>query len=84
MSCIVNDRDRFDRSITGRVFRNMKKYVDVPFREASRGLMSKISMPCIFPSNSRRSRPVAWSRSVGMVPGLAPGGRRSSSVFTSI
>ena len=41
----------------------------VPFLLASRGLMSKISTPCIFPRISRRSRPVACSRSVGMVPG---------------
>jgi len=43
--------------------------VYVPFLLASRGLMSKISTPCIFPRISRRSRPVACSRSVGMVPG---------------
>lgn len=42
---------------------------NVPFLLASRGLMSKISTPCIFPRISRRSRPVACSRSVGMVPG---------------
>ena len=46
--------------------------------------MSKTSMPCIFPRISKRSRPVACSRSVGMVPGEAPGGRRSDSVRTSI
>jgi hypothetical protein len=41
----------------------------VPFLLASSGLRSKISTPCIFPRISRRSRPVACSRSVGMVPG---------------
>ena len=45
--------------------------------------MSKISTPCIFPRISRRSRPVACSRSVGMVPGLAPSGRRSASEVIS-
>ena len=45
--------------------------------------MSKISIPCIFPNISRRSRPVAWSRSVGTVPVAAPGGRRSASVWIS-
>ena len=55
----------------------------VPFLLASRGLMSKISTPCIFPRISRRSRPVACSRSVGMVPGLAPSGRRSASQVIS-
>ena len=55
----------------------------VPFRLESNGLMSKTSMPCIFPRISRRSRPVDWLRSVGTVPGSAPGGRRSSIVLTS-
>lgn len=55
-----------------------------PFREASMGLMSKMSMPCIFPMSSRRSRPVACSTSVGMVPGFAPGGMRSSSFLISV
>jgi hypothetical protein len=41
----------------------------VPRRLASSGLMSKISIPCIFPRTSRRSRPVACSASVGTVPG---------------
>ena len=50
----------------------------IPRRLASRGLMSKMSMPCIFPRISRRSRPVACSASVGTVPGLAPAGSRSS------
>jgi hypothetical protein len=45
--------------------------------------MSKMSMPCIFPTSSRRSRPVACSTSVGMVPGFAPGGTRSSSLLIS-
>ena len=45
--------------------------------------MSKISMPCIFPRISRRSRPVDCSRSVGTVPGFAPGALRSSSVLIS-
>ncbi len=40
--------------------------------------MSKMSMPCIFPRISSRSNPVACSRSVGTVPGSAPGGSRSS------
>lgn len=57
---------------------------NIPFLEASRGLMSKMSMPCILPISSRRSIPVAWSTSVGTVPGLAPGGMRSSSVFISV
>lgn len=52
--------------------------IHLPTLSAGRGLMSKISMPCIFPRISRRSRPVACSRSVGMLPGAAPGGRRSS------
>ena len=56
---------------------------DIPFLDASSGFMSKTSIPCIFPSISNRSKPVACSRSVGMVPGSAPGGRRSSSVLTS-
>ena len=56
----------------------------VPFLEASRGLMSKMSIPCIFPISSRRSRPVACSTSVGTVPDLAPGGIKSSSVLISI
>ena len=56
---------------------------DVPSLEASRGFMSKISMPCIFPRISKRSKPVACSRSVGTVPGSAPGGRRSSSLLMS-
>lgn len=56
----------------------------LPLREASNGFMSKTSTPCIFPRISRRSRPVACSRSVGMVPGLAPGGRRSCSLLMSV
>ena len=55
----------------------------IPFRLASNGLMSKTSMPCILPRISNRSRPVDCSRSVGTVPGSAPGGRRSSYVLTS-
>lgn len=56
----------------------------VPFLLASRGLRSKTSTPCIFPRISRRSRPVACSRSVGMVPGAAPlSGRRSCSPVIS-
>jgi hypothetical protein len=58
-------------------------YVYVPFLLASSGLMSKMSTPCIFPRISRRSRPVACSRSVGMVPGWAPSGRRSASEVIS-
>lgn len=54
-----------------------------PLRDASSGLMSKTSIPCIFPRISKRSRPVACSRSVGTVPGRAPGGRRSASVLIS-
>lgn len=57
---------------------------DVPRRLASNGLMSKMSMPCIFPRISRRSRPVACSASVGMVPGFAPGAKRSASVLISV
>lgn len=55
----------------------------VPCRLASNGFMSKMSMPCILPKISRRSRPVACSRSVGMVPGCAPGGTRSCSLLIS-
>lgn len=57
---------------------------NVPTRLASNGLMSKMSMPCIFPRISRRSRPVACSRSVGTVPGFAPGPTRSASVLISV
>lgn len=35
--------------------------------------MSKTSTPSILPNNSNLSKPVAWSKSVGIVPGLAPG-----------
>ena len=56
----------------------------VPFRLASNGFMSKTSTPCILPRISNRSRPVDWSRSVGTVPGSAPGGRRSSSDLISV
>jgi hypothetical protein len=56
----------------------------VPLREASRGFMSKMSMPCIFPNISNRSKPVACSRSVGMDPTAAPGASRSSSVLISV
>lgn len=55
----------------------------VPTRSEGRGLMSKMSIPCIFPRISRRSRPVACSRSVGTVPGSAPGGNRSSGPLIS-
>lgn len=56
----------------------------VPFLLASSGLRSKMSTPCIFPRISRRSRPVACSMSVGMVPGAAPPeGRRSCSLVIS-
>ena len=58
--------------------------VYVPFLLASSGLRSKMSTPCIFPRISRRSRPVACSMSVGMVPGAAPPeGRRSCSLVIS-
>ena len=58
--------------------------VYVPFLLASSGLRSKMSTPCIFPRISRRSRPVACSMSVGMVPGAAPVlGRRSCSLVIS-
>lgn len=57
--------------------------VYVPFLLASRGVMSKISTPCILPMISRRSRPVDCSMSVGMVPGWAPGGMRSCSEVIS-
>lgn len=56
----------------------------VPFRLASNGFMSKTSTPCILPRISNRSSPVDWSRSVGTVPGSAPGGRRSSSDLISV
>ena len=55
-----------------------------PLRDESRGFMSKMSTPCILPKISNRSRPVACSRSVGMVPGGAPGPRRSSDVWISV
>ena len=55
----------------------------IPKREASNGFMSKISTPCIFPKISNRSRPVACSRSVGIVPGAAPGPMRSASLLIS-
>lgn len=57
---------------------------NVPFREASRGRISKMSTPSIFPRISRRSRPVDCSRSVGTEPGAAPGPTRSSSVLMSV
>lgn len=56
----------------------------LPLREASSGRMSKMSTPSILPRISRRSRPVACSRSVGTVPGAAPGPKRSSSVLISV
>ena len=56
----------------------------IPLREASRGRISKTSTPSVLPRISRRSRPVACSRSVGTVPGWAPGPIRSSSVLTSV
>ena len=43
-----------------------------------------MSTPCIFPKISRRSKPVACSRSVGTVPGSAPGGSKSCSVLISM
>lgn len=46
--------------------------VSLPVRLESRGLMSKMSTPSIFPKISRRSRPVACSKSVAMVPDAAP------------
>lgn len=55
----------------------------VPLLEESKGLMSKMSTPCILPKISSRSRPVACSRSVGTVPGAAPGGSRSASDLIS-
>lgn len=58
--------------------------LELPFRLASNGRISKISTPCIFPKISNRSRPVDCSRSVGMVPGWAPGGRRSCSSLISV
>lgn len=63
--------------ISGRA-RQLQVSGDVPRRLASRGLMSKMSTPCIFPRISRRSRPVDCSASVGTVPGFAPSGIRSS------
>lgn len=55
----------------------------IPSREASRGFWSKISIPCILPKSSNRSKPVDCSRSVGTVPGFAPGARRSDGVLAS-
>jgi hypothetical protein len=82
---LVTSECKIMRSAGISSFGNCDRIVeDIPLREASRGRMSKMSMPCIFPMCSRRSRPVDWSRSVGMVPGLAPGGRRSSSTLISI
>jgi hypothetical protein len=60
------------------------KNYNIPRRLASSGLMSKMSTPCIFPRSSRRSRPVDCSRSVGTVPGCAPGAKRSASVLMSV
>ena len=56
----------------------------LPFRLASNGFISNTSIPCIFPRISNRSNPVDWSRSVGTVPGSAPGGRRSSIDLISV
>jgi hypothetical protein len=56
----------------------------LPLREASRGFISKISTPCIFPKISNRSNPVACSRSLGTVPTGAPGGMRSVSLWISV
>lgn len=64
--------------------RTMMGFSIVPRREASRGRMSKMSTPSILPRISRRSRPVACSRSVGTEPGAAPGPKRSSSPLTSV
>lgn len=61
----------------------MKRF-HIPFLEESSGDISKISTPCIFPSISNRSKPVDCSRSVGTVPGSAPGGSRSSNDLISI
>lgn len=55
----------------------------VPSLLASKGLMSKMSTPSIFPRISNLSRPVACSKSVGTVPGWPPGGSRSASVLIS-
>jgi hypothetical protein len=66
------------------VFQVCSKGQYLPTRLASRGFMSNISVPCIFPRISKRSRPVACSRSVGTVPGAAPGGRRSDSLWISV
>ena len=57
---------------------------NVPSLEASKGFISKTSIPCILPRISNRSNPVACSRSVGMVPTFAPGPKRSAGVFTSV
>lgn len=46
--------------------------------------MSKMSTPCIFPRISKRSRPVAWSRSLGTSPGRPPGGMRSCAPVISV
>ena len=55
-----------------------------PFREESRGRMSKMSTLSILPRISRRSRPVDCSISVGTVPGFAPGPTRSVLDFISV
>lgn len=65
----------------GTGLRSTKRHA--PLRLASKVFMSNISTPSILPKISSRSRPVACSRSVGTVPGFAPGGRRSSSVLMS-
>ena len=70
--------------IARRVLQLRFSYQYLPIRLASRGFISKISIPCIFPRISKRSRPVACSRSVGTVPGAAPGGRRSDSLLISV
>lgn len=58
--------------------------VVIPRRDESRGFMSKISMPSCLPRISSRSRPVACSRSVGTVPGWAPGPTSVSGPLTSV
>lgn len=45
--------------------------------------MSKTSTPSNLPKYSNLSKPVAWSKSVGMVPALAPGPINESGPVTS-
>lgn len=79
-ACIASDLSLYS---CANMIRISSRSHNIPRRLASNGLMSKISTPCIFPRISRRSRPVDCSRSVGTVPGCAPGAKRSASDLIS-